>query len=161
MLGLCAGYQMLGRSVADPQGIEGPRETVPGLGLLDVATVLTGDKALTLIDGRDRATGAPLHGYEMHVGVTSASIPRRAMLILAGDRADGAVSADGQVQGCYVHGLFANDGFRGAYLAGLRAGRAGSSVRYEEQVDRTLDALADHLERVVDVERVLAIARSG
>ena len=161
VLGLCAGYQMLGRSVADPQGIEGPPETVPGLGLLDVATVLTGDKALTLVEGRDRATGAPLRGYEMHVGVTSGADTARPMLTLAGDRTDGAVSADGLVQGCYLHGLFADDGFRTAYLAGLRASRGASGVRYEEQVDQTLDALADHLERVVDVDRVLRIARSG
>ncbi|MBL8705796.1 MAG: cobyric acid synthase [Rhodospirillales bacterium] len=161
VLGLCAGYQMLGTRVADPRGIEGPPETVPGLGLLDVETVLTGDKALTLVEGRDRATGAALRGYEMHVGVTSGVDTKRPMLALAGGRADGAVSGDGQVQGCYVHGLFADDGFRTAYLALLRAGRSTSGVRYEQQVDATLDALADHLERVVDVARVLRIARSG
>jgi len=161
VLGLCAGYQMLGRSVADPQGIEGPPETVPGLGLLDVATVLTGDKALTLVEGRDRATDASLRGYEMHVGVTSGADTTRPMLALAGGRADGAASADGQVQGCYLHGLFSDDGFRAAYLAGLRAGRSASGLRYEHQVDATLDALANHLERVVDVARVLRIARSA
>ncbi len=157
VLGLCAGYQMLGKSVADPQGIEGPAETVSGLGLLDVETVLTGDKALTLVEGSDRATGAPLRGYEMHVGVTAGADAARPMLTL-GDRPDGAISADGLVQGCYVHGIFADDRFRGAYLAGLRQGRAASAVRYEQQVDRTLDALADHLESAVDIERLLRIA---
>jgi adenosylcobyric acid synthase len=161
VLGLCAGYQMLGMRVADPQGIEGPPETVPGLGLLDVETVLTDDKALILVEGTDRATGAGLRGYEMHVGTTSGADAARPMLTLAGGRADGAMSADGQVQGCYLHGLFADDGFRNAYLAGLRQGRSASGVRYDAQVDATLDALADHLERVIDLDRLLAIARSG
>jgi len=161
VLGLCAGYQMLGASVADPQGIEGKPETVPGLGLLDVATVLTGEKALTLVEGSDHATGTALRGYEMHVGVTTGGDTQRPMLTLGGDRPDGAQSRDGRVQGCYVHGLFASDQFRAAYLADLHQGRATSAVRYDDQVDATLDALADHLERVVNLERVLAIARSG
>ncbi|MCC6467764.1 MAG: cobyric acid synthase [Alphaproteobacteria bacterium] len=160
VLGLCAGYQMLGASVADPQGIEGPPETVPGLGLLAVDTVLTAKKSLTLVDGVEQATGKPVRGYEMHVGATSGLDCAQPMLTLAGGRPDGAVSADARVQGCYVHGLFASDDFRAAFLARLRPGRADSGLAYDTGMDRTLDLLADHVAKAVDLERVLAIARS-
>jgi len=161
VLGLCAGYQMLGRSVADPEGIEGPPETVPGLGLLEIATVLTGAKSLVEVEGEDRATGRRLRGYEMHVGVTTGADTARPMLTLAGDRPDGAVAADGLVQGCYVHGLFAADDFRAAYLGGLRPRRQASGLAYEHAVEGALDALADHLAAAVDLDRLLRIARSA
>ena len=161
VLGLCAGYQMLGRSVADPEGIEGPPETVPGLGLLEIATVLTGAKSLVEVEGEDRATGRRLRGYEMHVGVTTGADTARPMLTLGGDRPDGAVAADGLVQGCYVHGLFAADDFRAAYLGGLRPRRQASGLAYEHAVEGALDALADHLAAAVDLDRLLRIARSA
>lgn len=159
VVGLCAGYQMLGRSVSDPLGIEGPPGTVAGLGLLAVDTVLTADKALVLVEGSDRATGMRVRGYEMHVGATDGPDCARPMLLLDGARPDGAVSPDGRVQGCYVHGLFASDAFRASFLGALRPGRAPSAVAYEAEVDRTLDALADHVAGAVDLERVLQIAR--
>jgi adenosylcobyric acid synthase len=160
VLGLCAGYQMLGATIADPRGIEGPPETIAGLGLLGVDTVLTGEKSLTLVEGTDGATGKSVRGYEMHVGVTSGADCARPMLTLSGDRADGAMSPDGRVRGCYVHGLFASDEFRAAFLAQLRPGRAASGLDYDAGVDRTLDALAEHVAKAVDLERALAIARS-
>ena len=80
------------------------------------------------------------------------------MLELQG-RPDGAVSADGRIMGCYVHGLFAADGFRHAFLSRLRA-REPSGLAFEQQIEATLDGLAGHLEAHVDLEGVLAIARS-
>jgi len=157
VLGLCGGYQMLGRRVADPDGVEGPPGETAGLGLLDVETVLGGDKRLVAVAGRERASGQAVAGYEMHVGRTAGPGTARPMLDLEGGP-DGAVSADGRVAGCYVHGLFAADGFRHAFLARLR-GRAASGVAYEALVDRVLDGLADHLERNLAVDRLLAIAR--
>ena len=110
VLGICAGYQMLGRSVADPLGVEGPAGGVaPGLGLLAVDTVMEGDKVLTEIDGVD-ADGVAVRGYEMHMGRTGGPDAARPLLVLGG-RPDGAVSRDGLVSGCYLHGLFAADGF--------------------------------------------------
>ena len=81
------------------------------------------------------------------------------MLDLDG-RPDGAVSADGRIMGCYVHGLFAADAFRHAFLAGLRP-RAASGLAWEQQIERTLDALAGHLEASVDIDGLLALARSS
>ena len=158
VLGICGGLQMLGRRIADPAGIEGPPGAAEGLGLLDLDTVLSGDKQLREARGREIASGEPIHGYEMHVGRTSGPALARPMLDLAG-RPDGAVSPDGRIMGCYVHGLFAADDFRHAFLARLRA-RTPSGFRFEQQIEATLDALADHLETHVDLDGLLALARS-
>ena len=137
--------------------IEGPPESVDGLGMLDVETVMTGDKSLVEVAGTHRPTGEPVRGYEMHVGRTDGPDLARPLLDLAG-RTDGATSPDGRVAGCYVHGLFAADGFRRAFLGALKA-RTDSGLRFDDAVDAALDALADHLEAHVDLEAVLAIAR--
>jgi adenosylcobyric acid synthase len=148
---------MLGRRIADPEGIEGPPGEAEGLGLLDLATVLTGDKTLIEADGVELASGEAVRGYEMHVGATSGPALDRPFLRLAG-RPEGAVSDDGKVLGGYLHGLFAADGFRHAFLSRLKL-RAVSGLAYEAEVERTLDALADHLERHLDLDRLLAAAR--
>ena len=142
VLGLCAGYQMLGRRVDDPEGIEGAAGGTEGLGLLDVETRLEGDKTLRAVAGRDNASGLPVTGYEMHIGRTTGPGAARPMLRVEG-RDEGAVSADGRVAGCYLHGLFADDAFRHDFLARL-ADRAASGVAYEAEVDATLDALGAH-----------------
>ncbi|MBL8834738.1 MAG: cobyric acid synthase [Alphaproteobacteria bacterium] len=156
VLGLCGGYQMLGRAVIDRDGLEGPPGETPGLGLLDVVTTLAPAKTLARRDGRELSTGEAVAGYEIHLGQTSGPDCSRPMLDLAG-RPDGAVSADGRIAGCYLHGLFATDRFRAAYLAGLGATAGGTA--YGAGVERALDALADHLERAIDLDAVLAIAR--
>jgi adenosylcobyric acid synthase len=156
VLGLCGGYQMLGRSIADPLGIEGPRQTVPGLGLLDIDTTLTDAKRLVEVAGVDLATGMPVAGYEMHVGRTEGEGLARPMLRLDGGD-DGCVSADGRVAGCYVHGLFASDRFRRAFLAAL--GAEPGEIAWEERIETTLDALADHLEQNLYLPALLAAAR--
>jgi adenosylcobyric acid synthase len=158
VLGICGGFQMLGQRIADPAGIEGPPGEAHGLGLLDLETVLSGDKQLLEVRGREVASGQGIHGYEMHLGRTTGSALENPMLDLDG-RPDGAVSADGRIMGCYVHGLFGADAFRHAFLARLQA-RASSGLVFEQQIDATLDALADHLEAHVDVEGLLALARS-
>jgi len=158
VLGICGGFQMLGRHIADPAGIEGPPGAAEGLGLLDIQTVLTGEKQLHEVRGREIASGEAIQGYEMHVGRTTGPPLARPMLDLAG-RPDGAVFGDGRIMGCYVHGLFAADRFRHAFLARLKE-RASSGVGFEQQIDATLDALAAHLEAHVDLEALLALARS-
>lgn len=160
VLGICGGYQMLGTRVADPQGVEGPAgAAAEGLGLLDVETRLTGEKALKEVHGHHPESSTEVRGYEMHVGVTEGPGLARPLLDLQG-RPEGAISADGKVGGCYLHGLFASDAFRAAFLASLRD-RASSGLAYEAQVEVALDALAAHLEAHLDLDRVLAIARSG
>jgi adenosylcobyric acid synthase len=156
VLGICGGYQMLGRGIADPAGLEGPAGSAPGLGLLDIDTVLDNRKRLGLVSGAECASASPVCGYEMHLGVTTGEGLTQPMLQL-GERADGAVSADGKVAGCYLHGLFASDAFRRAFLA--RLGAAPSNLAYETMVNDTLDTLADHLAASLDLDAILAAAR--
>jgi adenosylcobyric acid synthase len=156
VLGLCGGYQMLGCSIADPDGIEGRAGEVAALGLLDVRTVLTGEKRLTRVSGT-LAAGAAFNGYEMHMGRTGGADCARPFLHLADGRADGACAADGRVMGTYVHGLFAHDDARAALLQSL--GAAAAEFAYEARVEAALDALAAHLEAHLDVNALLREAR--
>jgi len=157
VLGLCGGYQMLGRRIADPQGIEGPPAEVAGLGLLDVETVLGGDKALRHVAGE--ALGARCEGYEMHLGTTTGADCARPLVRLDDGRADGATSADGRVCGTYLHGLLADHRQRAAWIA--RLGGAGGNVDYSASVDAALDGIAEQLERHVDIDAVLALSANA
>ena len=156
ILGVCGGYQMLGKRVSDPHGMEGPAGEIEGLGLLDVATVLTAEKTLREVEGDCLVNGAPFQGYEMHVGETKGPDCARPLLRFADGRLDGAISADGRVAGAYVHGLFADDRQRAAWLAPLGA---ASEIAYGATVETTLDALADHCEAHLDCDALLAAAR--
>jgi adenosylcobyric acid synthase len=156
VIGLCAGLQMLGRVVRDPDGIEGPAGETPGLGLLDIDTTITGEKRLVEIAATDAFSGSPVRGYEMHMGRSVGPGLARPWLELDG-RPEGAVSEDGRVMGTYVHGLFGSDAFRRHWISTV-GGRA-SELDYEAQVDATLDALADQLEHDLDLDALLALAR--
>lgn len=158
VLGLCGGYQMLGRAVRDPDGVEGGGAAL-GLGLLDVETVLAGTKSLHRVSGTHCASGAPLAGYEMHMGRTGGpDCDRPFARVGEGEgEGEGATSADGRVAGTYLHGLFGSDAFRAAFLAGLGASSAG--LAYEAGVEDTLDALAGHLEEHCDLDLLWRIAR--
>ncbi len=155
LVGLCGGYQMLGRTLADPSGIEGPAGTVPGLGLLPVDTVLAPEKTLREVHALDALSGCGVHGYEIHLGRTQGGA---SPLLSLDGRAEGAVSVDGRVRGSYIHGLFASDAYRAHWLATLRAGR-NSGFAYEMQVEATLDRLAAHIAAAVDLDRLLGLAR--
>jgi len=158
VLGICAGYQMLGNRIKDAHGIEGPPGEAPGLGLLDVETELTGEKILIAAEGIEIMSGSAVRGYEMHMGRTSGPDAARPMLRL-GTRADGARSADGRIAGCHLHGIFAGDAFRREFLA--RLGGSGDKLfDYEAQIEATLDALAAHLEAHLDIDALLAIAHA-
>ena len=159
VVGICGGYQMLGGRVADPDGIEGPPGETPGLGLLDVDTVLGERKRLVRTTGRASEGGEAVSGYEMHMGRTAGPDTARPLLELASGP-DGACAANGRVMGCYLHGLFAADGFRRAFLGRLRR-RDTEGVAYEAIVEATLDALGAHLEAHLDLDRLLEIARAG
>jgi adenosylcobyric acid synthase len=156
ILGICGGFQMLGRTITDPLGMEGPQKTVPGLGLLDIETVLCGTKLLIETAGIEQSTGTPVRGYEMHLGVTTGPELSRPMLSLTGG-ADGCISRDGRIAGCYLHGLFTSDPFRRAFLRSL--GAEAGEIAYEQGIEDTLDALADHLEHSLDLSAMLAAAR--
>src|SRR5262245_28083076 len=156
VLGLCGGYQMLGRSLHDPDGIEGPPGKFAGLGLLAVDTVLSREKRLEPVRGETHA-GAPFAGYEMHMGVTTGPDCTRPFGKLADGTPEGAMSADGRVTGTYIHGLFADDRQRAAWLDRLTAGPA--RIAYEPMIDAVLDALAAHLSMQVDLDRLLSLTR--
>jgi adenosylcobyric acid synthase len=157
VLGLCGGYQMLGRGISDPDGIEGPPGSAEGLGLIDVVTELAGDKSLIAVKGRTIADDIAVAGYEMHIGRTVGEGTGRPLVRLEDGRLDGAVSADGRVAGTYLHGFFADDAQRAAWLA--RLGAPASSLAYDALVEQTLDELAAHLEAHLDVETLLGLAR--
>jgi adenosylcobyric acid synthase len=156
VLGLCGGYQMLGRSVSDPDGIEGRPGSIEGLGLIDVTTELAGDKSLVAVNGRTVADEVAVAGYEMHIGRTISAGTQRPLVQLEDGRLDGAVSADGRVSGTYLHGFFAGDAQRAAWLA--RLGAPASSLSYDALIEETLDALAVHLEAHLDVDKLLSLA---
>ncbi|WP_366657194.1 cobyric acid synthase [Fodinicurvata sp. EGI_FJ10296] len=171
VLGLCGGYQMLGTRLDDPDGTEGLPGSVAGLGHLDVETILGGDKTLTLTSGTYRGGNSgrddvptPIGGYEMHIGRTDGPDRSRPFATLAdnssGGHPDGAVSPDGRIAGTYLHGLFATDAFRAAFLAEFRTGRTAGQA-YDPMIDRTLNALADHLETCLDVDAMLGLVGRG
>jgi adenosylcobyric acid synthase len=157
VLGLCGGYQMLGLGISDPHGIEGPPGSADGLGLIDVTTELAGDKSLVAVKGCTVADDVAVAGYEMHIGRTVGDGTRRPLVRLDDGRLDGAVSADGRATGTYLHGFFAGDAQRAAWLA--RLGSPASSLNYEALVEQTLDALAAHLETHLDIATLLGLAR--
>lgn len=157
VLGLCGGYQMLGKRISDPGGLEGAPAAVEGLGLLDVETVLTGPKTVAEIAGETVAGGCAFSGYEIHMGKTAGPDAERPVHRLSDGRPDGARSPDGRVAGTYVHGLFAGDRYRSEWLRGL-----GSETAIDDHhalIERTLDDLAAHLEAHLDIDRLIAMAR--
>ncbi|WP_170335237.1 cobyric acid synthase [Ruegeria arenilitoris] len=156
VLGLCGGYQMLGKTISDPDGVDGRPGTVDGLGLLDVSTVMAGQKRVTLTKAKALEGGAPVSGYEIHMGRTEGPDCTRAWLEIDG-RPEGAASANGRIRGSYLHGIFSSDSFRASYLKQLGV---SSNIAYEDGVDQTLDDLADHLETHMDLDLLLSLAET-
>lgn len=155
VFGLCGGYQMLGRIIADPYGVEGEVASAPGLGLLATETVLSQDKRLVEVEGE--ALGVAVRGYEMHMGRTDGADTARPFAHLADGTAEGALSPDGRIGGTYLHGLFASDAFRARWLE--EAGGTGSGLSYEAEVEAVLDRLAAHLAAHLDLDGLLSLAR--
>jgi len=158
VIGICGGYQMLGKSISDPEGIEGKPGTVEGLDLLDVSTRMTPKKTLTEVNGTAAPDDIPVSGYEIHIGETDGPDCARGWLTIDG-KMHGAQTRNGQIRGSYVHGIFASDEFRGHILKGF--GVAPGNTAYATTLDRTLNELADHVEAYLDIENVLKIAETG
>ena len=156
VLGLCGGYQMLGRAIRDPLGLEGPVGTAEGLGLLDVETTLSADKRLEPVHGTT-VGDIPFSGYEMHMGVTEGPDRARSFARLADGSSEGAVSPDGRVIGTYIHGLFVDDRQRSAWLSRFAAGP--TTISYDTLVDATLDRLAAHLAAHIDLDLLFTLSR--
>ncbi|QRZ14669.1 cobyric acid synthase [Paracoccus methylovorus] len=152
VLGICGGYQMLGRVIHDPEGHDGSPGSTPGLGLLQVETRMTPQKRLTRIEGA--ALGQSIEGYEIHMGRTHGPDCARPFAHIP--QPDGATSPDGRVAGTYLHGLFSGDGFRAAWLGQFGV---GSALDYGAGVEEVLDRLAAHLETHLDLDQLFALAR--
>ena len=154
VLGICGGYQMLGETIDDPDGVDGKPGKVPGLGLLDVSTVMGGDKTVTQTSARLKRHNLPVEGYEIHMGQTTGADCTRAWLEVRGEP-EGAASANGRIRGTYLHGLFTSDPFRAQFLSALGA---ESQIAYGADVEAVLDRLADHLEATLDLDLMLSLA---
>jgi adenosylcobyric acid synthase len=157
VLGICGGFQMLGRAVHDPDGLEGPAGSSEGLGLLEFETRMVAGKQLQNVSGRLLAEDVPISGYEIHNGMSEGPALARPLIELEG-RADGAVSADGQVMGTYLHGLFDRPEACAALLARCGLDVRGAAVDYRAHRQQELDRLADCLEANLDIcaiERML------
>ena len=157
VLGVCGGFQMLGRRVHDPSGADGPSGSVDGLGLLELETTMLGHKTVRVARGRCALSGAPVSGYEIHTGQSHGRALSRPMFRLT-TGVEGARAQGGRIEGTYLHGLFANDAYRRAWLERIRA-NAASALAYESQLEHTLDELADSLASAVDTEAMFAAAR--
>jgi len=159
VLGLCGGYQMLGKTVRDPLGLEGPAGAAPGLGLLDIETELTPDKTVREVAVVHPESGTAGRAYEIHLGVSDGPDRVRAPFRVDG-RPEGARSADGRVVGTYLHGVLSCDPLRRAWLENLAGKPLAEGEAYEPAVEAALDRLAGHLERHLDIDAILALARS-
>ena len=155
IIGICGGYQMLGRKIHDPDGIEGAACSVAGLGYLDIETTITQKKNLFLTKAHTAASQTPVHGYEIHLGKTTGPDCYTPWLQLT-DRPEGAMSSDQSVRGCYLHGLFASDSFRAEILAEI--GTRSQLTSYDTTVHETLDQLASFIEQHMDVEGLISLA---
>jgi adenosylcobyric acid synthase len=156
ILGICAGYQMLGRRVYDPEGLEGGPRDLPGLGYLDIETTINREKVLGRVAGHEIETGHPFQGYEIHMGrITGAGCDRPWLQLESGP--EGVISGDGRVRGTSVHGLFTSDAFRRSWLKRLGLNQRGE-LCFEHEVESTLDRLADQLESSLDLKALLEIA---
>lgn len=157
VLGLCGGLQMLGQRIADLEGVDGPPGMRDGLGLLDIETHMAATKQVRQVKGTCAATGLTVGGYEIHAGHTQGADLARPFIHLE-DGLDGARSADGRIEGTYLHGIFSDDAYRAAWCSRIRSGWE-SSMNFEDGVDKAIDALADGLEAALDIDRLFALAR--
>ncbi|WP_109369295.1 cobyric acid synthase [Ochrobactrum soli] len=154
VLGICGGFQMLGRSIHDPHGIEGQVREAEGLGLLDIETVMEPEKVVRNVKATSLLYDAPLEGYEIHVGRTTGADMFRPFARIE-NHDDGAISADGRIMGTYLHGVFGADRFRQQFLAAL--GVEGGIGNYRLSVEAALDELAEGLEACLDIDALFSL----
>ena len=153
VLGICGGYQMLGHSIADPEGVEGEAGNSEGLGLLPIETLLQTLKHLQQVRGTITPLGAAVTGYEIHCGVSRALETITPLITLDDQRRDGALSADGQIAGTYLHGLF-DEPAACAALLGWAGVDAPQEINRAQIRERELNRLADCLEQHMDLPRL-------
>ena len=153
VFGICGGFQMLGRTVNDPDGLEGTPGVTAGLGWLDIDTRMVAGKQLTRVAGTLQTTPeqspATVSGYEIHNGVTTGPGLEHPLVQLP-DKVDGAISADGRVMGTYLHGVFDDPAACSRLLAHWGLTDTGQAVDYAAHREQQLDRLADAVEDCLD-----------
>ena len=157
VLGICGGYQILGREISDLGGVEGKVQTIDGLGLLDIKTRLEENKILKKQIAIDVVSGMQIFGYHIHMGVSEGEDCVRAFSKVD-EKNEGATSPSGKVMGTYLHGLFNSDEFRQDFLQRLGA-EADKDLNFEEEIEKTLDELALHFEEHLDLDAMLEKTR--
>jgi adenosylcobyric acid synthase len=156
VLGICGGYQMLGRRIIDEHGIDGTPGDTEGLGLLNIETWMNDEKTVRRVKGQCATSGVDVSGYEIHVGESHGPDCVRTMTRINGAD-DGARSPSGLISGTYVHGLLSGDEYRRNFLNEIVSYE--SSYAYSDVVDDALNELADGLENTLDIHRLFASAR--
>jgi adenosylcobyric acid synthase len=161
IVGICGGFQMLGKEIRDPLHVESAALSEDGLGLLPSVTVFEEDKVTAQVSGVHLGSGMEVRGYEIHMGRTEGTPPAPLIRITRrGGRAvtefDGASAAGGRVWGSYLHGVFDNPGFRRHFVDGLRAARGWPPLRTAAPADSDaeFDKLAAHVRGSLDMERI-------
>lgn len=152
ILGICGGYQMLGKMIHDPKGIEGPPKSIEGLGLLNIETTMSENKILQEVTAQTREGNIDVKGYEIHIGKSEGEDLNNSWLSVDG-KSVSAATTDGNIQGCYIHGIFSNDTFRSHYIKGL--GATPSELKFDRKVDITLDRLSKHIEQFIDLDKLI------
>ena len=146
---------MLGKMIHDPKGIEGPPKSIKGLGLLDIETTMSEHKVLQEVTAQTREGNIDVKGYEIHIGKSVGDDLNNSWLFV--DRKSvSAASKDGNIQGCYIHGIFSNDSFRSQYIKGL--GATPSELNFDIKVDAVLNQLSNHIEHFIDLDKLISLA---
>ncbi len=156
IIGICGGFQILGREIADPHGIESGGRSIEGLGLLPVTTTLAIEKTLESVTARHVDSGLAVRGYEIHHGQTN-GIDLPAIVVRDGGAVAGVKSGDGLLWGTYLHGIFDADEFRRWFIDKLRVRRAlpplGKVVAAYD-LEPAFDRLADVVRRCLNIEKI-------
>lgn len=156
IIGICGGYQMLGRKIEDPDHLESSQEIMPALSLLNITTKLKPKKITRNVKAYHIGYDLPLEGYEIHNGVTSGLDCKNSLIMVEG-RKEGAQSSNGLVWGTYLHGIFHNDHFRRKFLEDF--GIQSSCHSFLNILNHSLDQSAKILEEQIDVSKILDIAQ--
>jgi len=157
VMGICGGYQMLGKKINDPKNYEGNIKSIDGIRLLDCETTMSDNKNLSPYVGTDIITNTKFSGYKMHMGITTGNDTNNPFSIDINNKKDGAISKCGKVFGSYVHSIFNDDTFRQKFLKNI-TGFEIEVQSYDKNVETTLDQLACHIEKYIDIDEILKIS---
>jgi cobyric acid synthase CobQ len=161
IIGICGGFQMLGSGIADPYALETSGKTVPGLGLLEIVTLLEKEKTLTRIEAKHIKSGRPVFGYEIHHGISDGTNFEPAVISDEG-KSDGAVSPSGMVWGTYIHGIFDSDDFRRWFINELRVRKnlaplpKSATYDLESALDRLAESVRNSI-RLKDIYKLMGL----